>query len=89
MMKRFDLFPTNVLLEQYRRVFSSRNGLDVLQHILYDLGVFQPCADTPGEIELKNYGNRLLTILGAGQPDERTIQTFTKSLMKQPLTKDV
>ena len=88
MVKRFDLFPTNMLIEQYRTVFSSRSGLNVLAHMLYDLGVFQSNDGSPEDVALNNYGKRLLTILGAGQPDEKTLQFFIKRLMKQSLPKE-
>lgn len=76
-----------MLIRQYRKVFASNDGLDVLEHIFYDLGIFQPCSDTPDDVALKNYGTRLLTILGAGQPEEDTVKTFIKRLISQPYLK--
>ena len=87
-MHRLDLFPKNVLIGQYRKVFSSRDGIDVLEHILYDLGVFQETSDIPENIALRNYGLRILKILGGGYPEEDTIKQFTKRLMKQTLQKE-
>lgn len=88
-MHRLDNFPKNVLIGQYRNVFSSRNGVDVLNHLLYDLGVFQATPDSPEDIALRNFGLRLLAILGGGEyPAEDTIKQFTKKLMRQPLNKE-
>lgn len=82
------MFPKNSLIDQYRRVFSSKHGVDILYHMLYDLGVFQEISDGPEDVALKNYGLRLLKILGGGGPDEDTIRQFTKKLMKQQLPKE-
>ena len=87
-MHRLDLFPGNTLIDQYRRVFSSKHGVDILSHIIYDLGVFNETSDTQEDIVLKNYGLRLLKILGGGEPDEDTIRQFTRKLMKQSLSKE-
>jgi len=87
-MHRLDLFPKKVLIGQYRKVFSSRDGIDVIEHIIYDLGVFQQTSDSPENIALRNYGLRLLEILGGGYPEEDTIKQFTRKLMKQQLQKE-
>jgi len=58
----------------------------VLVHMLYDLGVFVETSDSPEDVALKNYGTRLIKILGGGDVDENTMIEFTKRLMKQPLT---
>lgn len=86
-MHRLDLFPKNTLIGQYRQVFSSRSGQDVLSHILYDLGLF---LETTGQedVALRNYGLRLLKILGGGEPHKNTTQIFTEKLMKQQLPKE-
>ena len=86
-MHRLDLFPTNVLIGQYRKVFSSRDGADVLEHMLYDLGAFQEISDNPENLALRNYAIRLLKIIGGGEACEDSIRRFTKSLIKQPLIK--
>ena len=88
-MHRLDLFPKNTLVGQYRKVFSTNDGNDVLGHILYDLGVFQETSDSPENVALRNYGLRILKILGGGSPDEDTIKQFTKKLMKQTLQKEI
>jgi len=87
-MNRLDLFPTNTLIGQYRNVFSSRNGLDVLEHVLFDTGVLQVTDDTPENLALRKYGLRLLEILGGGEISDGTVKDFTKKLMKQPLKKE-
>ena len=73
---------------QYRRIFSSQHGLDVLTSILYDLGTFIETSDSSEDMILKNYGLRLLKILGGGEPNEDTIKHFTKKLMGQQLPKE-
>lgn len=87
MTHRLDLFPNNDLITNYRRVFSSGPGLEVLTHMLYDLGVFMEVSAGPEDVALKNYGNRLLKILSGGEPAANNIQDFAKKLMKQPLPK--
>ena len=86
-MHRLDTFPNSDLIAQYRQAFSSRSGQVVLVHMLYDLGVFIETSDAPEDVALKNYGTRLIKILGGGEVGENTMMEFTKRLMKQPLTK--
>ena len=86
-MNRLDTFPNADLIAQYRQAFSSRSGQVVLVHMLYDLGAFIETSDAPEDVALKNYGTRLIKILGGGEVDENTMMEFTKRLMKQPLTK--
>lgn len=87
-MNRFDLFPNNDLMALYRQVFSTGPGLEVLNHILFELGAFQefPCGET--ETALRNYSSRLLAILAGGEVGKESIETFTKQLMRQPLSKE-
>jgi hypothetical protein len=80
--------PKNNLIIQYRRVFSSTHGIDVLNHILFDLGTFTETSDSSEDVALKNYGLRLLKILGGGEPQEDTMKVFTMQLMKQILEKE-
>ena len=86
-MHRLDTFPNAALVAQYRQAFSSRSGQAVLVHMLYDLGVFIETSDAMEDVALRNYGMRLIRILGGGEVDENTMMEFTKRLMKQPLTK--
>jgi hypothetical protein len=86
MSKRWDYFPEKDLIQRYRRVFSSEHGLEVLQHMLFDLGVFQP-ATSDGDAFLNEYGQRLLDILAGGEPEDYAIKIFVKQLMRQSLTK--
>lgn len=88
-MHRLDMFPNSDLIAQYRQTFSSRSGQIVLMHILYDLGVFIETSDVPEGVALRNYGMRLLKILGGGDVDENTMTEFTKRLVKQPLPKEI
>lgn len=87
-MHRLDFFPTNALINQYRQVFSSRAGRDVLAHLLFDLGVFQEISDGPEDVALKNFGLRLTKILAGGEPAPESVDSFMMKLMKQPLPKE-
>ena len=88
-MHRLDTFPNNDLVSQYRQAFSSRAGQVVLAHMLYDLGAFIEISDAPEDVSLRNYGTRLIKIIGGGEVDENTMMEFTKRLMKQPLSKEI
>jgi len=70
---------------QYRNLFSGRSASDVLSHMLYDLGTFTETSETAEDMALKNYGIRLLRILGGGEVGETAIQAMVKQLMKQSL----
>ena len=87
-MQRHDFFPNNNLIRQYRQVFSSRSGQMVLGHMLFDLGVFLEISDAVEDVALQNYGIRLLKILAGGEPNENSVEEFTKRLMKQPLPEE-
>ena len=94
MPHRLDLFPNNELIGHYRKIFSSKEGQEVLAHMLVELGVFMPVTDGPEDIALKNHGIRLIDIL-AGQPTEHgggpakdNVKNFMDRVMKQPLPKE-
>lgn len=87
MSRRFDFFPTNETISQYRKVFSTGAGLDVLNHMMYDLGLFV-YSDSPEDVALRNYGLRLISILSGDDIDEHTIKAFFKDLMRQQLQKE-
>ena len=84
-MNRLDTFPTNEMISQYRKVFSSNHGLEVLAHMLFELGFMIPSNNEQEEI-LKMYGERLLAILAGGEPGKETLQKFMLGLMRQTLT---
>lgn len=94
MSHRLDTFPNKELIGHYRKVFSSKEGLEVLSYMLVELGVFLPVTDGPEDIALKNYGSRLIDILTGnssehgGGPSKDNVQNFAERLMKQPLPKD-
>lgn len=87
MPSRLDYFPEDELIGHYRRIFSTGEGQEVLNHMLVDLGVFLEVTDGAEDIALKNYASRLLKILSGGEPAKESIQDFTMKLMKQPLPK--
>jgi hypothetical protein len=81
------MFPTNEMISQYRKVFSSNEGLEVMTHMLFDLGMFEEIAESNEDVALKNYANRLLLILSGSAPEKENMQEFIKRLMQQPLPK--
>ncbi len=87
MHPRLDMFPGPELIGHYRKVFSSNEGLEVMTHILFDLGMFEQTSESLEDVALKNYANRLLEILSGSAPDKGNMQEFIKRLMKQPLPK--
>lgn len=87
-MDRLDTFPNDDLIRQYRNVFSSPEGPIVIGHMLYELGVFEDMQNISAEdAALKNYGSRLLKILGGGEVKEVSTKAFLKQLIMQPLEK--
>lgn len=87
MYPRLDMFPGPELIGHYRKAFSSNEGLEVLAHMLFDLGMFEQISDSVEDVALKNYANRLIEILSGGEPSKDNMQDFVKRLMKQPLPK--
>jgi len=87
-MSRLDTFPKNELILSYRQTFSSRAGIMVLSHMLYELGVFLEVSESAEDMALKNYGTRLLNILAGSNVNESSIEDFIKRLTKQPLKKE-
>ncbi len=83
-MARLDLFPKNDLIVDYRNIFTGKGSEDVLLHMIYDLGIFEETQNDE-DVVLKNYGIRLLRILGGGEVSRETIREFIKWLVKQPL----
>ena len=88
MHPRLDLFPGNELIGYYRKVFSTNEGLEVLAHMLFDLGMFEHIDESTEDVALKNYANRLIVILSGSEPSKDNMQEFVRRLMKQPLPKD-
>lgn len=87
-MNRLDTFPGTDLIKNYRNVFGGPDGPKVLSHMLYEMGFFEDIAGmTPEDSALKNYGSRLLRILGGGEVKETAMMAFAKHLMSQPLEK--
>lgn len=83
MAHRHDYIPKDELLSDYRRVFSSTGGRNVLSHMLFDLGVFVDMSNTPEDVALKNYGIHLLKILAGGDISQESMDAFLIKLMKQ------
>lgn len=57
---------------------------DVLNHLLTDMGTFQNIPTDAGAVALRNYGVRILEILGAY--DESLIQDVLQGFLSLPLT---
>ena len=89
MLHRLDTFPAKDLLQKYRNVFSSKEGPEVLTHMLFELGLFEDMASMSAEDSaLKNYGSRILKILGGSEVTSDSIEVFLKRLMSQPLIEE-
>lgn len=80
-------YPTKELMQQYRNVFSQREAVYVLTHMLIDLGFFDENT-TQENLPLKNYGMRLLGILGGGNISSGAVTALLNSLKIQPLPND-
>lgn len=85
MADRYNLFPNEKLIAQYRNVFSGQNGQDVLTHMLYDLGVFVH-GEGPEDEALRNYGVRLLEILGGGEVGKEAMLSMIEGLKRQEMS---
>lgn len=78
------------LVQQYRNVFSTLEGQSVLAHILMELGTLVDLPDmSPEDYALKNYGARLLRILGAGIVNQHAIEMLVQGLMDNPIPEDI
>ena len=83
-MDRHNLWPNEELTAEYRRLFSGKGSEDVMLHMLFDLGVFEESTNEE-DTALRNYGIRLMKILGGGHIDRDAIREFIKRLVRQPL----
>lgn len=80
---------TKELMRQYRNVFSNTEAKHVLSHILFELGTFIDIPDmTPEDAALKNYGVRLLNILGGGEIKINAISALVDGLKRNPLPEE-
>lgn len=84
-MHRLDRFPTEDMIAEYRRLASDRRFSGVFVHMLYELGVFEDVVATEEDRALRNYGARLLKILGGGEVNADTMAGLVKNLINQPL----
>lgn len=79
-----DLFPTKELIRQYRNTFGTNEGLEVLSHMLFELGFFDDEPNPSTELSVrKAYATRLLKIMGNGMFTTRAVKIFTKALSEQ------
>lgn len=83
-----EIFPPREIINHFREVFSTNAGLEVLNYLHLELGTFEPISNSPEDVALKNYGNRLMAILGGGKLGVDSVDTFMKNLMKQALPKE-
>ena len=90
MANRLDAFPGKDLLQQYRNVFSHKEAIPVLMHMLIDLGTFADLPNiSPEDAALKNYGARLLKIIGGGDLTENTVKHLVIGLVSNQLPEDI
>jgi hypothetical protein len=80
--------PQRDVIGYYRTVFSTKVGRAVLVDILNDLGVFGITTTTGEDVVLRNYGTKLMHIIGGGGVDINTFEDFAYKLMKQPINED-
>jgi len=72
------------LVKRYRNVFTVKDGLFVLAHMLSELGFFDDIdPNNPKEVALKMYGARLLKIIGGGIIERNAFDAFIKILATQ------
>jgi len=88
-LHRLDTYPNKELIEAYRAVFSHKRADEVLYHMLYELGTFTDMPSmTAEDFALKNYGSRILNILGGGEIKQDTFKELIKRVLMQPLLKE-
>ena len=74
------------ICQAYRNVFSGKDGPKVLADILFNLGVFTDFAvQTPEIAARKDYGARLMMILGGGDVQLEAVVALINRLIIQPL----
>ena len=72
--------PPKDVIQRYRNVFTSREGLFVLAHMFGELGFFDSLEENnPRRI----YAMRLLEIIGAGDVQRNAFDVFIKALSGQ------
>lgn len=72
------------IVQRYRNVFTVKDGLFVLAHMLSELGFFDDIdPNNPKEVALKMYGARLLKIIGGGIIERNAFDAFIKILATQ------
>ena len=65
---------------KYRNCFTQHP--EVLEHLLTELGLFQDIPSDPAAVALRNYGMRLLDIIGAN--DESNIRGVVRMYLNVP-----
>lgn len=72
------------IVQRYRNVFTVKDGLFVLAHMLSELGFFDDIdVNNPKEVALKLYGARLLKLIGGGVVERNAFDAFIKILATQ------
>lgn len=72
--------PPKDVIQRYRNVFTSREGLFVLAHMFGELGFFDSLEENnPRRI----YAMRLMEIIGAGEVQRNAFDVFIKALAGQ------
>jgi len=88
-LNRLDTFPTEEMIKSYRNVFGTREAPKVIAHMLFELGLFEDIPNMSAEdAALKNYGSRLLRILGGGEVKANALSALVKQVILQPLPKE-
>ena len=71
--------------QAYRNVFSKHDGPKVLTDILSMCGMFDSLDDTVEAAVLKNFGSRILKILGGGDVGAEACEALIQRVVAQPL----
>jgi len=72
------------IVQRYRNVFTVKDGLFVLAHMLSELGFFDDIdLNDPKAVALKLYGARLLKLIGGGVVERNAFDAFIKILATQ------
>ena len=70
-------------IKDFRALFSSNLGKNVLKMLLWDMGFFTE-SSTEEQVAMKNYATRLVSMLGGNDPTE-AIPSFVDVLLKLPI----
>lgn len=86
-MPNLDLSDYESKVAEWRKLYSSPNGLEVLTDIVISFGIFN-YSEQPEQVTVSNHGLMMLKHLGGGDIYRDTIKEFIKRLVRQPMRKE-